>query len=47
MINISDWIRERSFLQPHEKALIYQELSMAGSGKLQKFVLKERRHTYS
>jgi hypothetical protein len=41
MINISDWIRERSFLQPHEKALIFEKPLKTASGKIQKFILKE------
>lgn len=41
MMNISDWIRERSFLQPHKKALIFEEPPKPASGKIQKFTLKE------
>jgi hypothetical protein len=41
MINISDWIRERSFLQPYKKALIFEDPPKTASGKIQKFILKE------
>jgi hypothetical protein len=41
MMNIRDWIRERSFLQPHKKALIFEEPPKPASGKIQKFTLKE------
>jgi len=41
MINIGDWIRERSFLQPHKKALIFEEPPQTASGKIQKLILKE------
>jgi acyl-coenzyme A synthetase/AMP-(fatty) acid ligase len=41
MINIGDWIKKWSFLQPHKKTLIFEELPKTASGKIQKFVLKE------
>jgi hypothetical protein len=41
MMNISDWIQERSFLQPHKKALIFGEPPETAGGKIQKFILKE------
>jgi len=40
MMNIGYWIQERSFLQPYQKAFIFEELPKTGSGKIQKFVLK-------
>jgi acyl-coenzyme A synthetase/AMP-(fatty) acid ligase len=41
MMNISDWIQEWSFLQPHKKALIFEEPPKTASGKIQTFILKE------
>jgi acyl-coenzyme A synthetase/AMP-(fatty) acid ligase len=41
-MNISDWTRERNFLQPRKKALIFEELPKTASGKIQKFMLKEK-----
>jgi acyl-coenzyme A synthetase/AMP-(fatty) acid ligase len=41
MINISDGIKKWSLLQPHKRALIFEELPKTASGKIQKFKLKE------
>jgi acyl-coenzyme A synthetase/AMP-(fatty) acid ligase len=41
MMNISDWIKKWSLLQPHKRALIFEELPKTASGKIQKFKLKE------
>jgi hypothetical protein len=41
MVNISHRIREWSFRQPHQKALIFEEPPKTASGEIQKFMLKE------